>query len=45
MHQRCLRVTVRGHQVTIGGWNSRTPEDFAAEFSRWVSDMEEALKQ
>ena len=47
MHQRRLRVLVvkkgGGSDVMIGGWNSRTPEDFQKEFSDWVDGLRQAL--
>lgn len=47
MHQRRLRILIvpRGSKtdVIIGGWNSRTIEDFQEEFSRWVAEIKAAV--
>lgn len=47
MHRRRLRILVAkkgaGSDVTVGGWNSRTPEDFQQEFSDWVGDLRRSL--
>ncbi len=47
MHQRRLRVLIvkKGSHadVLVGGWNSRTPEDFQKEFSDWADGLRRAL--
>ena len=43
LHQRRMRVAVvardGGADVLIGGWNSRTPSEFEAEFEGWVERL------
>lgn len=44
LHQRRLRIVVErtGHhaKIRLGGWNSRTTEDFNREFMNWTSELE-----
>ena len=47
LHQRRLRLLVvpngEGSRVFVGGWNSRAPQDFQAEFTSWVAGLSTAI--
>ncbi len=47
LHQRRLRIVVHGRsggsEVIVGGWNSRTPEEFKDEFAGWISALRETI--
>jgi cytochrome c biogenesis protein ResB len=47
LHQRRLRILVIAKgtqsQIHLGGWNSRSREDFEQEFSEWAADLRRAV--
>jgi cytochrome c biogenesis protein ResB len=47
MHQRRLRILVVPNgdrsDVTVGGWNSRTPEEFKTEFTAWTAELKRTI--
>lgn len=49
LHQRRLRILVvkekKGARLWIGGWNSRTLEDFKDEFEQWSDEIKASLQK
>jgi cytochrome c biogenesis protein len=46
-HQRRIKILILPDKtrsmIWVGGWNSRTPEDFQNEFKKWTSDLKKLV--